>query len=293
MTLASLFVLCRFVHFAAVMLVFGVSVFSALLSPQRLFPLLTRDSSRMLLLSVWFSALSALLMLAIQAGQMGDGWNDTWRWSIWWAVLGTTFGEAWRWHLGFCFLTLFALFIPAAKRINLLALCSALLLINMAFIGHAAIHEGIMGILHRFNHSLHLLSAGYWFGSLLPLLVCLRYLTQPQWRDDAVTTLIRFSWWGHVAVALVIITGITNNLIILGHWPLDIDSVYQRLLLIKISLVALMALVAVINRYFIVPAMRAKPKFAQCGLVAACWIELVLGGAVLLLVSLFATFAPV
>lgn len=293
MTLASLFVLSRFVHFATVMLVFGVSIFSTLLSPQRLFPELARDTHRMLLLSVWFSAFSALLMLAIQAGLMGDGWGDTWRLGVWWAVLGTTFGEAWRWHLGVCFLTLLALFIPTAKRINLLALCSALLLINMAFIGHAAMHGGIVGILHRFNHSLHLLSAGYWFGSLLPLLVCLRYLTRPQWRDDAVTTLIRFSWWGHVAVALVIITGIINNLIILGHWPLNIDSVYQRLLLIKILLVVLMVLVAIINRYFIVPAMRAKPKLAQCGLVAACWIELGLGAVVLFMVSLFATYSPV
>ncbi len=293
MTLAALFVLCRFVHFAAVMLMFGVSLFTALLSPQRLSPIVARDLLPMLLASTWISAFTAVLMLAVQAGLMGDGWVDTWQLRIWWAVLGTTFGEAWRWHLGFSLLALLALSFPPPKRVRALALCSMLLLVNMAFIGHAAMHEGVLGILHRGNHALHLLAAGYWFGSLLPLLVCLRYLSQPQWRGDAVTTLIRFSRWGHGAVALVVMTGIINNLFILGRWPLDIDSAYQRLLLLKIVLVALMILVALTNRYAIVPAMRTTPKLAQRGLVIACWLEVTLGGVVLLLVSLFATYAPV
>lgn len=163
----------------------------------------------------------------------------------------------------------------------------------MAFIGHAAMHQGALGVLHRANHALHLLAAGYWFGSLLPLLVCLRYLQQPQWRRDAITTLIRFSRWGHLAVAAVIVTGAVNSLIILGSWPLNVASPYQRLLLFKTALVALMVMVALANRYAIVPAMSRVPKLAQRGLVLACWIEVGLGGAVLLLVSLFATYAPV
>ena len=78
-------------------------------------------------------------------------------------------------------------------------------------------HEGTLGALHRANHAVHLLAAGYWFGCPAPLLVCLRYLQPPQWRSDAITTLIRFSRWG-TAVAAVIVTGIVNSLIILGGW---------------------------------------------------------------------------
>ncbi|TQI80950.1 putative copper resistance protein D [Serratia fonticola] len=293
MTLATLFVLCRFVHFTAVMLMFGISLFTALLSPQRLSPIVTRDLHPMLSAATWISAFTAVLMLAVQAGLMGDGWSDTWQLSIWWAVLGTTFGEAWRWHLGFSLLALLALSFPASRRGQILVLCATLLLVNMAFIGHAAMYEGVLGVFHRTNHALHLLAAGYWFGSLLPLLVCLRYLSQPQWRGDAVTMLIRFSRWGHGAVALVIVTGIINSLIILGHWPLNMDSAYQRLLSVKIGLVAVMALVALTNRYAIVPAMRTTPQLAQRGLVIACWLEAALGAIVLLLVSLFATYAPV
>ncbi|WP_312762226.1 CopD family protein, partial [Serratia sp. (in: enterobacteria)] len=152
---------------------------------------------------------------------------------------------------------------------------------------------GALGALHRANHAVHLLAAGYWFGSLAPLLVCLRYLSPPQWRSDAITTLIRFSRWGHLAVAAVIVTGIVNSLIILGGWPLNFSSPYQRLLLIKTALVALMVMVALANRYAIVPAMSRVPALAQRGVVLACWLEVGLGMAVLLLVSLFATYAPV
>lgn len=293
MSLATLFVLCRFVHFAAVMLMFGSSLFTALLSPQRLSPYLTRDVRPLMVSCTWLAGLSAVALLAIQAGQMGDGWVDTWRLDVWWAVLGTTFGEVWRWHLGISLLALLSLWLAEPRRTQLLALLSTLLLVSMAFIGHAAMHEGGLGVLHRFNHALHLLAAGYWFGSLLPLLVCLRYLAQPQSRNDAITTLIRFSRWGHLAVALVVLTGVINSLIILGNWPLNVDSPYQRLLLFKTALVALMVMVALANRYAIVPAMSSMPRLAQRGLVLACWIEVGLGAGVLLLVSLFATYAPV
>ncbi|MFI8415666.1 copper homeostasis membrane protein CopD [Serratia sp. NPDC078593] len=291
MTLATLFVLCRFVHFAAVMLMLGVSVFTALLSPQRLSPILSRDLRPLLISSTLLAALSAVALLAIQAGQMGDGWRDTYQFDVWIAVLGTTFGEVWRWHLVFSLLALLALWVPT-YRSAVCAFLSALLLVSMAFIGHAAMHSGALGTIHRFNHALHLLAAGYWFGCLLPLLYCLRYLHLPQWRTDAVTTLIRFSRWGHLAVAVVIVTGIINSLVILGSGSLDIDLPYQRLLLLKIALVALMMVIALANRYAVVPAMRSMPKLAQRGLLLACWSEVALGGIVLLLVSLFATYSP-
>ncbi|WP_442801472.1 copper homeostasis membrane protein CopD [Serratia rubidaea] len=292
MTLATLFVLCRFVHFTAVMLMFGIGLFTALLSPQRLSALLSRDLRPWLAGSTLAAAVSAVALLAVQAGLMGDGWQDTYQWDIWLAVLGTTFGEVWRWHLALSLCALAALWLPLRLRAAASALLGGLLLISMAFIGHAAMHSGLFGTLHCLSHALHLLAAGYWFGSLLPLLVCLRYLHLPQWRAEAVTTLIRFSRWGHLAVAVVLITGLLNGLMIVGGWPLDISSPYQRLLLIKSALVLLMVGVALTNRYAIVPALRSVPNLAQRGVILACWSELALGGAVLLLVSLFATYAP-
>lgn len=292
MSLASLYIFFRFAHFMAVMLLFGISLFTALLSPKRLSLKVARELYPIQYVSTWFSALTALSMLAIQAGQLGSGWNDTIQLTLWWATLGTTFGQAWGWHLFFAWIMLLALYLPGLKRPQVFLLGSSLLLVSMAFTGHAVMHDGMLGMVHRVNHVLHLLAAGYWFGSLLPLLFYLRYLTQPQWRSDAIITLIDFSFWGHVAVILVVITGMINSLVILGHWPIEVGSFYQRLLMAKIALVILMVSVALTNRYVIVPAMRQQPKIAQFGLVTACWVEIFLGGAVLFLVSLFATYDP-
>ena len=222
---------------------------------------------------------------------MGDGWEDARRLEVWWAVLGTTFGEVWRWHLGLSLLAILSLLLPERLRAQALALCSALLLVS-------GVHRPRGDARRHAGRAAPRQPCGAPAGRRLlvrlpaPLLVCLRYLQPPQWRSDAITTLIRFSRWG-TAVAAVIVTGIVNSLIILGGWPLNLGSPYQRLLLIKTALVALMVMVALANRYAIVPAMSRVPALAQRGVVLACWLEVGLGMAVLLLVSLFATYAPV
>ncbi|MDR9762821.1 hypothetical protein RJJ37_24860 [Rhizobium redzepovicii] len=57
-------------------------------------------------------------------------------------------------------------------------------------------------------------------------------------RDQAIEPLTRFSTAGHVAVIVVILSDVANMLFILGGPPLDWTFVYQRLLTIKIGLVA-------------------------------------------------------
>ncbi|ELI7916543.1 CopD family protein, partial [Yersinia enterocolitica] len=72
-----------------------------------------------------------------------------------------------------------------------------------------------------------------------------------------------------------------------------LTSVYQMLLLSKAILVLFMIVVAIINRYLIVPMLRKLPVKAHYWLVVNSCAEIVLGAAVLLLVSIFATMAPV
>lgn len=77
------------------MVAFGCVLYGAWWAPltlrrllmQRFFPLL-----RHLLL---LSAVSALLMLMVQGGLMGNGWADLWQPAIWQAVAGTRFGSVW------------------------------------------------------------------------------------------------------------------------------------------------------------------------------------------------------
>jgi putative copper resistance protein D len=294
MSLATWFVLCRFAHFIAVMQIFGVGIFTTILTPQSFAGEMQNRLRPVLIGSALLSMLTAVGMLAIQAGLMGNGWPDVINLRIWQAVLGTTFGTVWRWHLLFAVLTLFVtLFCHARLGRHLTLIGATLLLVSLALIGHAAMREGGWGDVQRINHVFHLLSAAYWFGCLLPLLVCLPYAHRENQHHDAIRSLIRFSTGGHLAVALVILTGIINTALIVQGWPFNLSSIYQRLLLIKIALVMIMVALAILNRYWVVPALRRPNSRSPRKLVLITCSELALSLGVLLLVSWFATLEPI
>lgn len=293
MSLTALFVLCRFAHFASLMQIFGLSVFCSLLAPAGFSGMLLQRNQTLMMWSGVVAAITSVGMLAIQAALMGNGWSDGLNLNVWLLVLTTTFGEVWRWHLLLTAALLLVLLMDWLPVRNLLVfLCSLGLLLSQALIGHAAMHQGLLGLVQRLNHMVHLLSAAYWFGCLLPLLTCMLYARKPEVRPYAIATLIRFSTWGHAAVALVILTGIANTTIILQRWPTDMTSLYQCLLEIKIVLVGIMAAVAVYNRYHLVPLMSKEPEQAERRFVLMTRVEWALALIVLLLVSLFATLAP-
>ncbi|MBU9824167.1 copper homeostasis membrane protein CopD [Rahnella perminowiae] len=293
MSLTVLFVLCRFAHFASLMQIFGLSVFCSLLTPAGFSAVLLRKNQTLMICSAFVAAVTSVGMLAIQAALMGNGWGDALNLNVWLLVLTTAFGEVWRWHLLLTAALLLVLLMDWLPVRNMLVfLCSFGLLMSQALVGHAAMHEGILGVIQRSNHVVHLLSAAYWFGCLLPLLTCMWYTRQPAARPYALATLIRFSLWGQAAVALVILTGIINTTIILQRWPTDMTSLYQRLLVVKVWMVGMMVAVAVFNRYRLVPLMSKDPDRAQHYFVMMTWLEWGLALGVLLLVSVFATLAP-
>nr|WP_129951772.1 copper homeostasis membrane protein CopD [Rahnella sp. RFA10(1/100)] len=293
MSLTVLFVLCRFAHFASLMQIFGLSVFCSLLTPAGFSAVLLRKNQTLMICSAFVAAVTSVGMLAIQAALMGNGWGDALNLNVWLLVLTTAFGEVWRWHLLLMAALLLVLLMDWLPVRNMLVfLCSFGLLMSQALVGHAAMHEGILGVIQRSNHVVHLLSAAYWFGCLLPLLTCMWYTRQPAARPYALATLIRFSLWGQAAVALVILTGIINTTIILQRWPTDMTSLYQRLLVVKVLMVGMMVAVAVFNRYRLVPLMSKDPDRAQHYFVMMTWLEWGLALGVLLLVSVFATLAP-
>jgi putative copper resistance protein D len=89
---------------------------------------------------------------------------------------------------------------------------------------------------------------------------------------------MRFSAAGHVAVALVIASGIANMLLIVRTVPFDWSVRYQLLLSIKVTLVGIMVLVAVVNRYVFVPRLARDPSLRA--LKACILVEIGLGLAV-------------
>lgn len=288
----TFWILLRGLHFAAVMLLTGSACYSALLAPRRYRLLLALRLNPLVKGSAWLALLSALLMLACQNVLMsGDSTNlaDT---DIWLAVLGTHFGAVWQWEIIFGVMGIFALLLTGKLRQQALLLAGVLQLACMALIGHAAMRDGVPGLLQQINQAMHLIAAAFWVGGLLPLLLLMREARQIDRRTDAIRTMMRFSRYGHLAVALTLLSGVINSVMIAG-WPLMWhDSRYIILLLCKMLLVALMVLVALINRYWLVPRFRLAGSGTQQKFIRMTQLELLLACGVVGLVSVFATLSP-
>lgn len=287
--LSAVYVSLRFIHFISLIVAFGCLLYGAWWAPaalrrlmmQRFYPLM-----RHLLLA---SALSALLMLMAQGGLMGNGWSDVWQPAIWQAVAGTQFGGVWVWQILLAFVALAVVWLKPRRpgRLLLVLFCAQLLL--LAGVGHAAMNDGWLGIVQRTNHALHLFCVASWFGGLLPFIYCLR-LAHGRWRQAAIFTMMRFSRYGHLAVAGAIASGVVNALLIQGE--LISASPWGRMLLLKCALVAAMVAIALVNRYVLVPRMSAGGTRAEQLIVRTTQIEIALGALALFAVSLFAPWEP-
>lgn len=290
MMLSACYIALRFFHFAALMLLFGCTVYSVLLAPGRLGVVLVLHLQNAWRPAVWLSLISASLLFCAQSGLMGDGWPDTINPAIWLAVLRTQFGAVWSWQLVFALATAMVFVIKPRKMQRLLLILASGQLVLLAGVGHATMQEGAMGETQRINHAVHLLSASFWGGGILPLLVCMRLVRKAIWRQAAISAMMRFSRYGHLAVAAVIISGIVNSFLITG-WGISLESTYFRLLLLKTLLVGVMVILALMNRYWLVPRFN-RSALAQQQFIQLTWMELILSVAVLSLVSVFATQEP-
>lgn len=151
--------------------------------------------------------------------------------------------------------------------------------------------DGWPGTLQRFNQAIHLNGAAFWAGGLLPLLWSMRDAARPRLRDEAISAMLRFSRYGHLAVALTLLTGVINTAFIVG-WPWPADNAYRQWLLVKASLVALMVAIALFNRYWLVPRFSTPGGRAKLWFVRATQLELLIAVLVVFVVSLFATLQP-
>ncbi|TQC76929.1 copper homeostasis membrane protein CopD [Pantoea dispersa] len=292
MSLSVFWIGLRALHFLALFLLTGSAFYTALLAPARYRPVLTQRWRRLMGYSAVLSLLSALLMLAAQTGLMSGDWRSIASIDVWLAVLGTRFGAVWRWVILFALLSTLALRLRGNLRQQALLATALLQLVALAGVGHAAMRDGMPGLLQQGNHALHLIAAAFWAGGLLPLLLLMREARNIAWRTDAIRSMMRFSRYGHLAVALAIVTGTVNSLLIAGT-PLNwTATLWSELLVSKALLVALMVLIALLNRYLLVPRFRLAASRAPKLFIRLTQLELLLALIVIGLVSVFATLSP-
>lgn len=286
--------LCRFLHDASLMLLWGACAYLSLFVPKTLADIVWRMSARWFFLIAVIAVTTLLAALPATTANIGSGWSDALDAGMTHDVLfDTTVGLAWQAQALAALIMAGAFLLPERRRRHGLAFGAGLGLACLSLTGHASMLEGWMRQAHRANDILHVLTGGGWLGALVPLIPILRLLGRPECRAEAGLALRRFSNAGHVAVALVILSGIVNTMLILKRLPTDWSSPYQLLLALKIALVAGMALLAIVNRYVFVPWIGRNPGRALQALRLGSIAEIVIGIVVIGLVAVFGMLEPV
>jgi copper resistance protein D len=284
--------LCRFAHFMATMLTFGMSAYLWAYAPERLKLALSPAARRLTLVASLVALITAIAWLALETASMADDWSAAVDPDQIGAVLtDTAFGQMWVAHLILAAaLAAVVMFGPRA-RWAATSLASAALLASLGLVGHAAMQTGGEGVLHRANHAAHLLATGAWIGGLVPFAMCLGAYRRDELRRDAVRAMMSFSFWGQFIVAAIILTGVVNIALISGRPPIPPTTPYRGLLVAKLVVVAIMIALAVFNRYVLTPRLKSSPA-ALAILSATSAVEIGLGCVVVALVSVFALLNP-
>ena len=130
----------------------------------------------------------------------------------------------------------------------------------------------------------HFASAAVWLGGLGALLLATRRLVG----DDLARAVRRYSTVAGVALAVVVTTGVTRAVNEVGGWARLVDTGFGRLVVLKSSLLLVLAGLGGINRFRNVPAVRESLR----GLRRVGTSELAVAAVVLSATGLLVNLAP-
>ena len=189
-------------------------------------------------------------------------------------------------------------FAPMADRLRVaaMAVASGLLLVSQAWLGHAA--EGgatLLGAVLIAAYAAHVLAAAAWLGGL-PLLLA-RIAELRGYAASAVSVLrllSRYSLMATLAVALILASGVANAAFrVRGHFGAFLHTDYGNVLLVKLALVGLMLGLAATNRFVAMPRVSGEsgPRMIR-RLATSIGCEIALGVLVLLAAAVLGITPP-
>jgi copper resistance protein D len=292
-------IVSRFVHIAAVLLLFGAAAFPLYAfkedGDRNLAELLAAKLRPLTIAAAAAGFASGVTWLGFTAANMSGSLANAVSFTIISLVVEQTdFGRIWIWRilLASVLVFLFALKSRHESLALLKTAGAALLLTSIAGTGHAGATPGEWGTFHVAADSLHLLAASAWLGGLVPLA---HVLALPEASGStAVAILNRFSAMAMLAVGALAVSGIANSVFEFESLTALVSTTYGRVLVAKIVLFLGMLHFAAANRFKLVPALaqegdgrEIRQKLARN--VAA---ETVLGLLVLAAVALLGTLPP-
>lgn len=292
----------RFAQYADLTLLFGMALFGVLSSPEQRQFLPTRTI--MLAAALAGLALTVLGTLVLAAGMAGVALGDVDAETLSLVLFETPAGAAALVRGGALGIaTAIALLWHRQDRNWYLAttLASGVALATLAWTGHAAVSEGLTGLIHRASDIVHLLAASAWLGALVGLLLLLAPIGAMgiDRLDAGRRALDAFSVTGSVIVGLIVVTGLANSVLILGFDNLAalFTSLWGQLLLAKLLLFGIMLGFAAGNRYRLAPGLERALKLNDNGravklLRISLALETAAAVAILALVAWLGTLSP-
>ena len=252
----------RYALYADLTLLFGMPLAAMWLQrvDERVAMPCNRAAAFMAMAGVVLSAISLVVTAKTMAGAESylaiDG--DT----VWMIATETGFGIAWQVRLAALLACLLATLAPRCWRgtHSLLVPAAAVALSTLAWGGHGAMNEGMLGTIHLTADIVHLLAAGAWVGALATFVrMSSAHHTAA---EGSVAVLSRaVSGFAHLGTGIVValaLTGIVNYVMIAGPTVSGLLSTrYGTLLLAKLALFGAMLGLAAVNRY------RLSPRLAQ------------------------------
>lgn len=297
----------RFLHYLATTALAGLSLFPLYAYAGAEPNVLGRWRQRWLLWTALAALFSGLCWFVFVAANMSGSMIDLADAETVWAVVHDTgFGMVWTLRMLLAVvivgLTLDYRSTGDHHRNRMMSFLAVVLLASLAGTGHTQVEESWAGVIHVISDATHLIAAGAWLGGLIPLAVILHRSGRtnlnvgPQEVDQI---LLRFSGIGYLAVATLIGSGLVNGWFLVGSLSGLLDTAYGQILLGKLALFGGMLMLAIANRFWLVPSMSKLRTDAADEL--ARWSarlrnhvlgEQFLGWMVLLAVSILGTMQP-
>ena len=294
-TVDELLVASRAVHFAALALLLGAPFFRLMISPPG--PALQSSSGHAIeLAAAVVAVLSTLGWFVGVAASMAGGWSDALAPDTLQAVtFDTRFGRLWMARLAglAMILVIHAVSRPVPARDVGLVFLAGAVGASLVGTGHGTAGAGALGPLHAVADVAHLLCAMGWIGGLACLAQVLRAAACGELDAGVLRVVLpRFSRVGYWLVALLLISGCINALVLLPRLDSLVTSAYGRVLVVKVGLALIMVAFAVYNRVVLAP--HAIPaKTGACTLWRSVMAEQGVGLLVLASVALLGTIHPV
>jgi copper resistance protein D len=281
-TILQILVAARWIHFAALFILFGCPLsFLVVRGADKAGATRIGDALyRLLPIAAIIAAISGLAWIAALIANMVGGFADAaTRETLQAFFFQTQFGPIVIVRLVLLIAAILVIALPRGIQFAAWLVVSGALLINQAWLGHAA--EGgdsIIGASMIGAYVIHVLAGASWVGGL-PVLLFALFVGRGALRDDNAAILSRYSALATGAVTLILLSGIANGLFrVHGHLGRLYATDYGDILAIKLLLVALMLGLAFYNRFIALPRLSvATPEPIPGGLGPSIGVELMLG----------------